>query len=1333
MNRLIVFLLAILFVSYSFAEITCSDGTKDDVCTISEAITLTESEKFEGKDLILASGASITCNSADALCELEFVLSGDYKQTSTTVTASKVKISAVNVDLVSATINTTGLGPFPNAEVDGTAENPSRLADGDDAICKLRVAGAGGGHGGMGSFGEWATSDDTDCKARIPAISSDEWKAMRIQGGKSFGDFRSPTSYGGPGSTAYEFDSASGGKGGRGGGIVEIVASGGINYSGTNTLSANGATGEISSNGSGGAGAGGSISIFSATVTYEGNPTTRFNALGGGMNTSGSGACGGGGRIAAKVDEATDFYDRSVTYYDTSVQTSYCWGSSGGTNYHEVAGVSTLSIGNSNTNYLTDFDRYTWIPEDTTGVHYLEMMQYSVVRFNTTVTPFSVGFMETANWNTFYVRGPVDSSLKMNFGSLQLSGQFISEVGVDIGELDEDHQHLWSDTHSVTNTAEELADFTITGQSFLVNDAYENNVAALQDDDIETDVRINKGGYLEIDFSEPVTIGGLEWGSTPDVYRGNHYFEAHDGDSDFFTVAIFATREYGMRALTFPPVTAKKWKLRNSDTRYYLALSSLKFTSGEKVLSLGNSYGKLECLNDFCEINVKGSSSTLDMSSASLIRGANINIDTKAAYLKSTISADYRGQKPGTETDGTASLPMVDVESENNRRYSGAGGTHGGIGALGCYNENFNATDSQWVRSVPAETFGSTTEPTTFGGAGGYGLDYVGEEKLVNYDSRPGRGGGIIKIKASTFVPGYGSFIYARGENPTTANYAFGGAGAGGSLWIISDNVVKHVRGFGIIDSSGGITNPSYNSGNGAGGRIAIYDTSKAIDETYLDRITNKSGGDGSYYCLGGAGTTYFAGEFDDEKKTYATTQLTIAGVYSRDDQPYTEFPSDMNDADVGKLLMKFSKVYFTDEVTMGDVVTEQTTYIATKDTLKWNAASFVRKNGATAWRCVDESERECSHDITLSGNFTQATTGDIKVKNFKLVAQDIIMNFPVTIGENIHIKGHNSEIKGRWDVEDTINMAYTGEFDAYGQFYGSTITVDAEKMITEHNVIFNADGRGPEYNPSVPGAAENTTAIGESVCGARINGGGGGFGGNGAGPYYFYADGKCSTMVPAINTKEFYDFRPKEGKSFGDYRAPFEFGGPGADGYDYQSTPEDKKHGLGAPGGGRMKFSVRDFTFSGTACTFSANGQYGEYSTRYSSGGGGSGGSIWFELGKISMIETKLNALCNVYANGGGSGHSSYPSSSGSGGRIAVKVSEPTDYAYAFRTQARSQISHTFVAGGGTIFYEVGGINSLHIDAGTPATVSIDEPVIYTPIDIYDDLQLHNMVSFVN
>eukprot|EP01029_Cantina_marsupialis_P027560 TRINITY_DN772_c0_g1_i7.p1 TRINITY_DN772_c0_g1~~TRINITY_DN772_c0_g1_i7.p1 ORF type:complete len:115 (+),score=37.85 TRINITY_DN772_c0_g1_i7:156-500(+) len=114
-------------------------------------------------------------------------------------------------------------------------------------------------------------------------------------------------------------------------------------------------------------------------------------------------------------------------------------------------------------------------------------------------------------------------------------------------------------------------------------------------------------------------------------------------------------------------------------------------------------------------------------------------------------------------------------------------------------------------------------------------------------------------------------------------------------------------------------------------------------------------------------------------------------------------------------------------------------------------------------------------------------------------------------------------------------------------------------------------------------------------------------------------------------------------------------------------------------------------------------------------------------------MIETKLNALCNVYANGGGSGHSSYPSSSGSGGRIAVKVSEPTDYAYAFRTQARSQISHTFVAGGGTIFYEVGGINSLHIDAGTPATVSIDEPVIYTPIDIYDDLQLHNMVSFVN
>gem|GEM_PF-6366148 len=156
----------------------------------------------------------------------------------------------------------------------------------------------------------------------------------------------------------------------------------------------------------------------------------------------------------------------------------------------------------------------------------------------------------------------------------------------------------------------------------------------------------------------------------------------------------------------------------------------------------------------------------------------------------------------------------------------GCGGGYGGYGgsSISC--------------SCGGSSYGSLTQPTSFGSGGGGSSDESG-----------GYGGGAIFINVSDTLIVNGSII-ANGETPYSDGDSYvPGGGSGGSIWIITKNFI----GNGTITAKGGDRGSGPNEGGGgSGGRIAIYYVNK---DFYGD--IDVSGGYG--YENGSKGTIYLA------------------------------------------------------------------------------------------------------------------------------------------------------------------------------------------------------------------------------------------------------------------------------------------------------------------------------------------------------------------------------------------------------------------------------------------------------------------------------------------
>ncbi|NQT94389.1 MAG: hypothetical protein HQ559_16655, partial [Lentisphaerae bacterium] len=205
------------------------------------------------------------------------------------------------------------------------------------------------------------------------------------------------------------------------------------------------------------------------------------------------------------------------------------------------------------------------------------------------------------------------------------------------------------------------------------------------------------------------------------------------------------------------------------------------------------------------------------------------------SHVDNTTDEDYRLEitVPGNLTINAGG--MINVDGKGYWRSLGPagggsysmGGGHGGQGGSG-----------RDTGQDPRACYGSITSPTNIGSAG---------QRHTGPSETDGGGAAKITVGETTTLNG---LMTANGK--TTANN-LAGAGAGGSVWLTTSNLV----GAGTVRANGGDATVSAGSGGG-GGRIAVYLTGS---DDFGSVAFQTFGGDGSVYSTrdpdGAAGTIY--------------------------------------------------------------------------------------------------------------------------------------------------------------------------------------------------------------------------------------------------------------------------------------------------------------------------------------------------------------------------------------------------------------------------------------------------------------------------------------------
>ncbi|MGB1592139.1 MAG: hypothetical protein ACPIOQ_05240, partial [Promethearchaeia archaeon] len=264
----------------------------------------------------------------------------------------------------------------------------------------------------------------------------------------------------------------------------------------------------------------------------------------------------------------------------------------------------------------------------------------------------------------------------------------------------------------------------------------------------------------------------------------------------------------------------------------------------------------------------------IEVSSTGSLQGGDLVLMAANISVHGTVSTSGQGYAESSG-DGKGSRPEYSSYSSS-FRVSGSGAGHGGNGANGCYRY------SSWQLPTGGGSYGSSSDPRTFGSGGGRGRYYYGS--CTSQYGAGGRGGGRIYMNASTIEIASGATVSADGtQGATYSSYAGGGGGSGGSILMETCNM----SGGGIVRASGGAS--VLGSGAGGGGRISI----RALIDVSAELTVIASGGASSspYTCAGAAGTVYAVHDtssrliFDNNDNSVATTTLTpfppdLSGVH---------------------------------------------------------------------------------------------------------------------------------------------------------------------------------------------------------------------------------------------------------------------------------------------------------------------------------------------------------------------------------------------------------------------------------------------------------------------
>lgn len=578
--------------------------------------------------------------------------------------------------------------------------------------------------------------------------------------------------------------------GGNGGGVLRITAaSGTIMISGN--VYANGENGHGSYTGycSGAGGAGGTIFLSSTNLSGAG----PVQALGGGRQGTGQGCegVGGGGRVAIIVT-GTDSYSGEVNIYGNNGYQTY--DAQSGTYYHHNA---SATYGTLTLEHHPSSDSSVTTTLSDSNYQYDEV----IVRKNAQIvlsgsSTFTVGTLTITADNgspSFTVNSGADVSAitAISVSSTAGNASLTFGAGADLSSVTS-FTMAGSSTYRSTITVPDAATFAPT----TMNVSYGT-------------VTLGTGNTFSSD------VVNLDIGTNGTMSMSSDMTYSDMGDSDKLHMnGGTLTMESGT-TLSLTNMTSTVGKSGTLSIAGTLYVNQTDITlddggDGSFTLELGDGNFKKDASTNFTNLTIASgvtlgqiatTTTTINrlvitvLGDIDIQSGASINVDGKG-FLGA-----YKGSNSSTigmTLDTTMTAPTTTGGAT--RSLSGtSGGSHGGKGGVA-------------GGGITNSPYGDVKAPI-FPGAGGnsYSSSFYG-----------GTGGGVIQLTASSgsiTINGDLSADGSLGYKNTCCSYG-GGAGAGGSIYLVADTITGST---GTITANGTSHGTSQNlSAASGGGRIAL-------------------------------------------------------------------------------------------------------------------------------------------------------------------------------------------------------------------------------------------------------------------------------------------------------------------------------------------------------------------------------------------------------------------------------------------------------------------------------------------------------------------------------
>lgn len=413
-------------------------------------------------------------------------------------------------------------------------------------------------------------------------------------------------------------------------------------------------------------------------------------------------------------------------------------------------------------------------------------------------------------------------------------------------------------------------------------------------------------------------------------------------------------------------------------------------------------------------------SSTIRSNASSTIAGA-LTLDSN-----SSLNADGRGCLRGKDFVGGYGPHATTGVCTYLATGYGKGGTGGGYPGGGAAHGGAGGKGESWD-SAQTTTYGSSTNPWSYGSGGGSGYDAFG-----NTQGEGGNGGGIIRLRVggATVVSGTVTAKGIYGNNEAAYGYGGGGGGSGGSIYLYvgslsGDGTISAAGGAGGLGGHGGTGN---DAGGGGGGRIAIYYSS--YSGTAFSGASVAGGSAATGAVAGSSGSLYTfqtniapdaPGSLGSISLTNGSTTGTVTPIFTfaladGDLADTVKFQIQIdNSADFGSLVIDYTSALAAQGSTSfqvgqsagsgayaagssGQSLTDGSYYWRVK-TIDANAAesSYTTANSGAVAFIVDSATRTISFQLSSGSGAESITATSIRITLDTTHFEDVTVNYAVS------------------------------------------------------------------------------------------------------------------------------------------------------------------------------------------------------------------------------------------------------------------------------------------------------------------------------------------------